>query len=166
MAYLLWLPSIFGVAGLQRFYIGKVGTGILYLLTGGLFGLGTLYDAFTLPNQVQEANYRLGYRYGNVRQVPGSDAVSDMVSRLSGGASSQPMSVEHVILRTAKDHGGYTTATEIALEANVSVDEAKQLLDDLVSKGIAEVRVKKNGVLAYVFPEFLDETTEAEFEDL
>ncbi|MFO8065042.1 MAG: TM2 domain-containing protein [Spirochaetota bacterium] len=163
-AYLLWLPSLFGVAGLQRLYLGKVGTGILYLITGGLMGLGTLYDAITLPNQVQEANYRIGARYGRTVRVSGPDSASEMLNRLMAG--SEPVSVEHIILKTAKNHGGYTTATEIALEANVAIDEAKQHLDELVSKGIAEVRVRKNGVLAYVFPEFLDEATEAEFEDL
>src|SRR6056297_2177074 len=106
MAYLLWLPSLFGVAGLHRFYIGKVGTGLLYLLTGGLLGLGTLYDAVTLPNQVQEANYRLGYRYGGTRQVPGSDPVSDMFDPITGSVGQdqrRPMSVEQIILTTARE---------------------------------------------------------------
>jgi TM2 domain-containing membrane protein YozV len=163
MAYLLWLPSLFGVAGLHRFYLGKVGTGLLYLITGGLLGLGTIYDAITLPNQVQEANYRLGHHYRAPQQLSGSDAINDVLARLTGSA--EPMSIEHVILQTAKGHGGYTTPTEIALEAKVSVDEAKQNLDELVSKGIAEVRVKKNGILAYVFPEFLTAETEADLED-
>lgn len=33
-----------GVFGLHQFYVGKIGNGILYLFTGGLFGIGWLVD--------------------------------------------------------------------------------------------------------------------------
>lgn len=52
-----WLLLTFlGVFGAHRFYLGKWGTGLLYLLTLGLLGIGLLYDLWTLNSQVSEAN--------------------------------------------------------------------------------------------------------------
>lgn len=54
-----WLLQTFlGAFGIHRFYMGKIGTGILWLLTGGLFLIGWLYDFCTLNDQVDELNRR------------------------------------------------------------------------------------------------------------
>jgi TM2 domain-containing membrane protein YozV len=50
------LLTFLGVFGIHRFYLGKVLTGILYLLTGGLFLIGIVYDYWTLNEQINEAN--------------------------------------------------------------------------------------------------------------
>ncbi|MFP4228312.1 MAG: TM2 domain-containing protein [Salinivenus sp.] len=41
---LLAAVGLLGAAGLQRFYIEEIGMGVLYLLTGGLCVIGTIYD--------------------------------------------------------------------------------------------------------------------------
>ncbi len=52
-----WILATFlGLFGVHRFYMGKWGTGILYLLTLGLFGIGLIYDFWTLNSQVSELN--------------------------------------------------------------------------------------------------------------
>jgi TM2 domain-containing membrane protein YozV len=52
------LLTFLGLLGIHRFYLGKIVTGIIYLLTGGLCALGVLYDFWTLNSQISELNYR------------------------------------------------------------------------------------------------------------
>ncbi|MCE5256500.1 MAG: TM2 domain-containing protein, partial [Spirochaetaceae bacterium] len=52
VAYVLWAVSGCGALGLHRFYLGKTGTGLIWLFTGGLAGFGAIYDLVTLPRQV------------------------------------------------------------------------------------------------------------------
>ena len=44
----LLLCIFLGVLGVHRFYVGKVGTGIIYLFTGGLFGIGWFIDVLLI----------------------------------------------------------------------------------------------------------------------
>jgi len=54
---LTWLLLVFlGMFGVHRLYMGKVWTGILYLLTFGIFGLGYIYDMWTLNDQITLIN--------------------------------------------------------------------------------------------------------------
>ena len=52
------LLTFLGLFGIHRFYMGKWLTGILYLLSGGIFGIGYLYDFWTLNDQVSLINSR------------------------------------------------------------------------------------------------------------
>ncbi len=152
IAYLLWLCSGCGALGFHRFYLGKVGTGILWLLTGGMAGIGCVYDAVTLGRQVREANIGARVRaeisyeesgYGGYRPAPQREVPKE--------------SPEHAVLRLAQKNGGYVTPGEAALEGDMSVDEARRLLEKLAASGNAEMRVRTSGVVVYYFSEFARE---------
>jgi TM2 domain-containing membrane protein YozV len=52
-----WLLLTFlGFFGVHRFYLGKWLSGLVYLCTLGLLGLGILYDYWTLNERVSEQN--------------------------------------------------------------------------------------------------------------
>jgi len=48
------LLTFLGVFGIHRFYQRKWITGVIYLLTVGLFGIGVIYDWCTLNDQIDE----------------------------------------------------------------------------------------------------------------
>lgn len=54
-----WLLLVFfGLLGVHRFYLGRWGTGLLYLCSGGLLGIGVLYDLLTFNELLSEVNER------------------------------------------------------------------------------------------------------------
>jgi len=56
MAYLMWLPMFLGFAGIHRFYAGRWASGLLWLATGGLCGVGQIIDLVFIPRMVQDYN--------------------------------------------------------------------------------------------------------------
>ena len=46
MGYALW---VLGFLGAHRFYYGKRTTGVIYLCTLGLLGVGWIFDLFWMP---------------------------------------------------------------------------------------------------------------------
>jgi len=56
-----WLLLTFlGFFGIHRMYMGKWLSGIIWLLTFGVFGFGVLYDFWTLNTQISERNHAAG----------------------------------------------------------------------------------------------------------
>jgi TM2 domain-containing membrane protein YozV len=54
-----WILLTFaGYFGLHRFYMRKWFSGLLYLISAGLLGIGIVYDFWTLNEQISEINSR------------------------------------------------------------------------------------------------------------
>ena len=156
IAYLLWLLSGCGALGFHRFYLGKIPTGLLWMFTGGLGMFGSIYDFFTLPRQVSDANIRQAILDNSIRRdFNGRQSwrnINDGESRIVR----EKEKTERVILRIARDNKGILSASEVALAANISVEEAKKELDIMVSRGYAELRVRQSGALVYTIPDLMD----------
>jgi TM2 domain-containing membrane protein YozV/predicted transcriptional regulator len=181
LAYLLWLVSGCGALGFHRFYLGKIPTGLLWMFTGGLGMVGSVYDFFTLGRQVREANYRdailqdraeRNQRAYSINDL--NDDLNDLVNGRSVGktrtvrdgvtniVNTPKDSVERIILKLAKQNNGIIAIADVALEANISIDEAKNDLETLVNKGFVEMRVKKTGAIVYVIREYLTDESSLE----
>ena len=140
VAYVLWL--LWGMFGVHKFYLGRPVLGFVYLLTGGLLGLGWLYDLFTLPWQVRAYHLR---RMGEaaLRGRPG-DAAS--------GAGT----VTQRLLRAAESHGGYLSVTDGVLATGLPFAKVEAALRGMVASGYVDVRNHPDsGVVQYVFPELV-----------
>ena len=157
IAYLLWFLSAFGLFGFHRFYLGKIPTGILWMFTGGGFLVGTIYDFFTLGNQVKEANLRKALFNRRSAGPQSWRRVDDGEVRVMRQPDNgRRDSLERIILKLARENKGILTVSEVALAADISIDDAKKYLENLISKGIAELRVRKTGALVYVLSDFTD----------
>ena len=116
------------------------------MFTGGLFGIGSIYDLITLGRQVKEANYLKAISSNSNNPDNYSQAVR----------VNTKINIEQVILKLAKSNKGIITSSELALEANKPIEDAKKALDSMVLKGHAELRVRQSGALVYVIPDLLD----------
>ncbi len=59
IAYVLWF--FLGSLSMHRFYLGKWITGLLYLFTFQLFGIGWIIDLFLISGMVDRYNFEHGY---------------------------------------------------------------------------------------------------------
>ena len=64
-ATILTLFGFIGIAGLQHLYLGRIWRALLWFFTLGFYGIGTLYDLFTMKSQVDKVN---GFSYTSTKK--------------------------------------------------------------------------------------------------
>jgi TM2 domain-containing membrane protein YozV len=164
-AYLLAACSVFGFAGLHRFYLGRPVSGMLYLVTWGWFGLGTLHDLVRMRSLIDKANAkqlegRPQALHLHIHGMADSESVRLAAMKgmalLSGPGTPPPEQTqaerEGAILRAAQAHAGTVTAALVALEASLSLDQAQNELRRLHQAGFCNVDVSQEGAEIFTFP--------------
>jgi len=146
-AYLLWF--FLGLWGFHRFYLSKVGTGIMYLFTFGFFGIGWIIDLFTLGGQVDMYNTLHSGKNQNVNQN-----TNTVVVNVTAPAASTPVitqekiSSEKQVLALA-DKNPILTIKQIVAQTSLEMDEATAVLKKLVEGGHAKELVDPDGKVKY-----------------
>ena len=60
LVLLLSFLGLLGIAGAHRFYTGRIMSGLIWFVTGGLCGFGTLYDLYQIfTNKFEDGEGRL-----------------------------------------------------------------------------------------------------------
>jgi len=146
-SYLFWLLFFMGFGGIHRLYNGKIGTGLLWLFTGGLFGIGQIVDLIFIPDMAAERRIRLLAKSGALR--PGM-AVGQAVAAQPVQLTREQQMVR--VLEVARERGGKLTVPQAVMGMGLSFDEVEELLLEMHRKGYASMdNDVATGVIVYEF---------------
>jgi len=148
-SYLLWLGCVFQLHGMHRFYNKKYATGLLWLCTFGLFGVGQFIDLFLMPKMVDEHNLRLKAGLG----LSPNTMLSQPAIALTIPASPREQLVAR-LLKAAVTREGKLSVTQGVMDTGASFLEVEATLKDLVKSGY--VHVDNHPVTGVIIYEFIE----------
>ena len=150
VSYLLCGAGFFGIGGLHRLYNGKIGTGLLWLCTGGLFYIGQVVDLVIIPNMVDEYEQKLRLKAGvSSAGIPMNERI--FISQVHQ-PNGKPLIVK--LIEAAEDNGGSLTVTQGVKATGASLVEVETMLKEMLQSN--HVRIGNNpisGVVTYYFDE-------------
>ncbi|MBW4631702.1 MAG: NINE protein [Iphinoe sp. HA4291-MV1] len=151
ISYILNTVGFVGlVGGLHRLYNGKIGTGLLWLCTGGLFGIGQFVDLFLIPNMVDEHEIKLRAKAGlSPFGVPlNQPAVAAQVYR----SPQEKLMIK--LLKAAENRGGKLTVTQAVMETDASFAEVEAVFREMLKTGYVMIdNDPVTGAVTYHFHE-------------
>ncbi|MCG8418262.1 MAG: TM2 domain-containing protein [Proteobacteria bacterium] len=174
VAFALWLACFLGFFGIHRFYLGRPGTGLLYLFTFGLFGVGQLVDLIRLPAMVAEENTKAAalkalaekraLQAAQLRQLPPASesstaaipalelAESTTAPALPPAAQSTPETFRIKLVKAASKYGGTLTVTQGVLATGKTFAQVESELDEMAKSGYVGIdNDSTTGAVVYTF---------------
>jgi TM2 domain-containing membrane protein YozV len=128
LAYVLWMASLLGVCGLQRFYARKPFSGTLWLFTLGFCGIGQFIDLFLIPDLVEQANQPLLLQQAlAMADRSGAPPIERQLLQLARQAGGQGFTINDAILAVELPSGTGSDAIRAEIE--------KLLIADLLDVG-------------------------------
>jgi len=145
VAFGLWCVCLFGLAGMHRFYLRKPVTGVIWLLTFGLLGIGQFVDLLRLRDMVDDENL--------LEEGRQQRALGRAERRALPPAREEPVGdLRQTLLKAAAARGGSLSVTQGVLASGKSFEEVEEALDAMAKKGYADIdNDPKTGVVVYKF---------------
>lgn len=153
-SYLLWMLGFLGFAGVHRLYNRKIVSGLVWLCTFGLFGIGQFIDLFTIPGMVDEYNARLMFKRmfrhsprnrhvyvgtaepfqsAHFHQSTPDKASSEDMEQVFAGDRLNRLMLE--LLQAAEKRGGTLSVTQGVMDTGYSFSDVESTLRDMAKTG-------------------------------
>ena len=157
VVYLLWGLGLFGCCGIHRLYLGKTGSGILYLFTFGLFGLGQFIDLFFIPSMTQERNYYLQGKLGANNLIYSTNINEELLRKKNINNSSSQNKKKELepilkLLKAAAANNNVLSIGQAIINLELPPEEVEKLLQKAVKQDLAHIENDpKTGAVRYHF---------------
>ncbi|WP_138501968.1 TM2 domain-containing protein [Nostoc sp. PA-18-2419] len=150
VSYILCGVGFFGLGGLHRLYNGKIGTGLLWLCTFGLFYVGQAVDLLLIPGMVDEYENKLRLKAGvSPFGVPVNQPI--IASQVHHPSGNQLMIK---LIDAAESRGGTLTVTQGVKATGASFAEVENTLKEMYKSGYVKIDNDPNtGAVTYHFHE-------------